>query len=139
MHEWKYIKNILWHGLWQDKFFIDIYFNVLITSCIIQRVERISRNSLIKTQLLHLATILKDVKDDLEKATPCDKKVLSLIQTLISERQKQSITQKELAAKANLSINTISRIETFTTIPTLSVLIQIADVLNLDLILTSKE
>lgn len=87
-----------------------------------------------KTQMVEinkLANIIKDME-----VTPTDEKIYEIIYKLTQERKKQNLSQDDLATKSGLSKNTISRIETFVSTPSLSALIQIAHALNLDIIIS---
>ena len=68
-----------------------------------------------------------------------DQKVYDIVYKIIQTRKKQNLTQKQLSEITGLSHNTISRIETYLSTPSLPVLINIADALNLNLTLQAKE
>lgn len=87
-----------------------------------------------KTQMVEINKIANSIKD--MEVTPTDEKIYEIIYKLTQERKKQHLSQDDLAARSGLAKNTISRIETFVSTPTLSALIQIANALNLDVIIS---
>lgn len=89
-----------------------------------------------KTQLVQINAIANSIKD--MEVTEADEKIFEIVNIITQERKSQNLSQEELAAKANLAKNTISRIETFVSVPTLSALIQIAHALNLDISISPK-
>ena len=60
-----------------------------------------------------------------------NEEIAELIFKIIIVRKKKNISQKELAKLANLPQNTVSRIETLTTSPTLGTFIKICKALDL--------
>lgn len=89
-----------------------------------------------KMQLVKLNAIANKI-ENLE-VTESEEKILEIVNTITQERKTQKLSQEELASKANLTKNTISRIETFASEPTLSALVQILHALNLDIVISSK-
>lgn len=87
-----------------------------------------------KMQLLQLNAIAKKI-ENLE-VTKSEEKILEIVNIITEERKAQKLSQEALAQKANLTKNTISRIETFVSEPTLSALVQILQALNLDIIIS---
>lgn len=61
-----------------------------------------------------------------------------LIVNLIKARKKNKITQVKLSQMTGIPQTTISRLESFNTIPTLQILIRIANALDFSLILSRK-
>lgn len=84
-----------------------------------------------KMQLLQLNAIANKI-ENLE-VTKSEEKILEIVNIITEERKAQKLSQEALAQKANLTKNTISRIETFVSEPTLSALVQILQALNLDI------
>lgn len=89
-----------------------------------------------KTQLVKINAIANSIRD--MEVTETDEKIFEIVNTITQERKAQNLSQEELATKANLAKNTISRIETFVSVPTLSALIQITNALNLDIFISPK-
>lgn len=58
-----------------------------------------------------------------------------IILELIKERKKHKITQVQLSKKTGIPQATISRLESFNSIPTLQILLRIANALGLSLLL----
>ena len=87
-----------------------------------------------KMQLLQLNAIANKI-ENLE-VTKSEEKILEIVNIIAEERKAQKLSQEALAQKANLTKNTISRIETFVSEPTLSALVQILQALNLDIIIS---
>lgn len=65
-------------------------------------------------------------------------KINDIIYQIIEERKKQNLSQSDLSDLSGLSQTTISRIETYTSTPTLPILIKIMNALNLDLQIIHK-
>ncbi len=72
--------------------------------------------------------ITKNIKLD-----PIEEKICIMVYQITQERKNQNLSQEELAKMAGLTKNTISRIETFTTIPSLSALLKIIESLKLNI------
>lgn len=89
-----------------------------------------------KMQLVKLNAIANKIENMEVKES--EKKIMEIVYIITQERKNQKLSQDELAAKAHLAKNTISRIETFVSVPTLSALLQISDALNLDITLSPK-
>lgn len=89
-----------------------------------------------KKQLVKLNAIANKIENMEVKES--EKKIMEIVYIITQERKNQKLSQDELAAKAHLAKNTISRIETFVSVPTLSALLQISDALNLDITLSPK-
>lgn len=87
-------------------------------------------------QLVKLNAIANKIENMEVKES--EKKIMEIVYIITQERKNQKLSQDELAAKAHLAKNTISRIETFVSVPTLSALLQISDALNLDITLSPK-
>lgn len=62
-----------------------------------------------------------------------DEKIFAIVYSLTEERKKQKITQEQLAHLSGLTKNTISRIETLVSIPTLPAILKIASALKLEI------
>ena len=62
-----------------------------------------------------------------------DKYIPIIGNKLISERAKQRLSRRELGERAGVDLSTIQNIENYNRVPTLTVLIKLADSLNLDL------
>lgn len=90
-----------------------------------------------KTQMVEINKIANSIKE--MEVTPTDEKIYEIIYNLTQERKKQNFSQEELAVKSGLAKNTISRIETFVSTPTLSALIQICHALNLDIVISKQQ
>lgn len=58
-----------------------------------------------------------------------------IISELIKERKKKKLTQVQLSMKTGIPQATISRLESFSSIPTLQILLKIANALELSLFL----
>ena len=65
--------------------------------------------------------------------------VLYLGQTIRSRRKTLGITQPHLAELANISVNTLYKLERGEANPTLETIIKLADVLGMELALTVKK
>lgn len=89
-----------------------------------------------KTQMVKINMIANSIRE--MEVSPTDEKIYHIVNTLTQERKKQKLSQDELAIKSGLTKNTISRIETFVSTPTLPVLIKLSDALNLDISILSK-
>lgn len=89
-----------------------------------------------KMQLVKLNAIANKIENMEVKES--EKKIMEIVYIITQERKNQKLSQDELAAKAHLAKNTISRIETFVSVPTLSALLKISDALNLDITLSPK-
>ncbi|MCM1232632.1 MAG: helix-turn-helix domain-containing protein [Ruminococcus flavefaciens] len=89
-----------------------------------------------KTQMVEINKIANSIKD--MEVTPTDEKIYEIVYILTQERKNQKLSQDDLAAKSGLTKNTISRIETFSSTPTLPALIQISHALALDIVITKK-
>lgn len=89
-----------------------------------------------KTQMVKINMIANSIRE--MEVSPTDEKIYYIVDTLTQERKKQKLSQDELAIKSGLTKNTISRIETFVSTPTLPVLIKLSDALNLDIHILSK-
>lgn len=72
----------------------------------------------------------KNVKDNV------DLQVKTMVYKMTQERKKQNITQDELSDMTGIPQTTISRIESFVSTPTLPILINIANALQLKITLT---
>ena len=92
--------------------------------------------NLTKTQMVEINKIASSIKD--MEVTPTDEKIYEIVYFLTQERKKQNLSQDELATKSGLTKNTISRIETLVSTPSLSALIQISNALNLDIIISKQ-
>lgn len=90
-----------------------------------------------KTQMVEISRLVNNIKN--MEVTPTDEKIYEIIYILTQERKKQHLSQEELATKSGLTKNTISRIETFVSTPTLSALIQISHALDLDIFIAKKQ
>lgn len=90
-----------------------------------------------KTQMVEINKLANSIKD--MEVTPTDEKIYEIVYNLTQERKKQHLSQDDLAVKSGLAKNTISRIETFVSTPTLSALIQISHALNLDIFIAKKQ
>ncbi len=66
-------------------------------------------------------------------------KIDDLIFEIIKQRKLKKISQLELSKLVNVPQASISRIETFRTIPTLQMLLKIGNALNLDMCFKKKE
>ena len=64
---------------------------------------------------------------------------MNLIEKLVQERKAKNITQKELAERTGIDQANISKIETGLRSPTLNVLEKLANGLNMNVKLESKE
>lgn len=89
-----------------------------------------------KTQIVEINKLANSIKN--MEVTPVDEKIYEIVYCLTQERKKQNLSQEDLATKSGLTKNTISRIETFVSTPTLVALIQICHALNLDLIISKQ-
>lgn len=74
-----------------------------------------------------------------KNVSPVDKKIFEIVMILKNERKKQKISQEKLAQLSGLTKNTISRIETLVSIPTLPAILKIAYALKLDISLKGIE
>lgn len=90
-----------------------------------------------KTQVVRINKIANEIKD--LEVTPADEKIYKIVHAITQERKKQNLSQEELAGISGLTKNTISRIETFVSTPTLSALIQILYALNYDIEIIPKK
>lgn len=70
--------------------------------------------------------------------SPVDEKIYEIVFYLAEERKRQNITQEKLAQLSGLTKNTISRIETLVSTPTLPAILKIAFALNVDLVVKTK-
>lgn len=78
------------------------------------------------------------IKDYLSTKDVIQDQIDDLIFHLIKTRKKNKITQMKLSQMSGVPQTTISRIESFSTVPTLSVLLKIANALELSLIFDSN-
>lgn len=62
-----------------------------------------------------------------------EEKISTIVYFLTEERKKQKMTQEQLAHLSGLTKNTISRIETLVSIPTLPAILKIASALKLEI------
>lgn len=74
-----------------------------------------------------------------EDVSPVDEKIYEIVIILKNERKKQKISQETLAQLSGLTKNTISRIETLVSIPTLPAILKIANALKMDFCLKGIE
>lgn len=79
-----------------------------------------------------------DVEELLFRPDPVQDSIDDLIYMLVKERKAQKITQVEISNRTGIPQSTISRIESFQTVPSLPVLIPIATVLGLRFVLTRE-
>lgn len=93
--------------------------------------------NLTKTQMVEINKIANSIKN--MEVSPTDEKIYEIVYLLTQERKKQNLSQDELAIKSGLTKNTISRIETFVSTPSLTALIQISNALDLDIIISSQK
>lgn len=87
--------------------------------------------ALSRNNINELNKIVKEIRETEISATR--EEINEIIYVITNERKKQKMSQSELAALTGLPQTTISRIETFVSIPTLPVLIKIMNALNLEL------
>lgn len=90
-----------------------------------------------KTQMVKINMIANSIKN--MEVSSTDEKIYEIVNTIMEERKRQKLSQDELAIKSGLTKNTISRIETFVSTPTLPVLIQISHALGLDLFILQQK
>lgn len=67
------------------------------------------------------------------KEDPVQDQIDDLVAAIVKCRKSRHITQMELSESTGIPQSTISRLESFRTVPTLQVLIQLANALNLEL------
>lgn len=84
-----------------------------------------------KTQMVKINMIANSIKD--MEVSPTDHKIYEIVNTITQERKRQNLSQDELSEKSGLTKNTISRIETFVSTPTLPALIKLSYALGLDI------
>lgn len=77
----------------------------------------------------------RSINDLLNQETPIQDQIDDLLFLLIRERKKKKITQAELSAKTQIPQPTISRLESFSTIPTLPIVLRLSNALGLTLTL----
>lgn len=82
-------------------------------------------------QINELMELIKKVPDENEQ-------IYKLVNQITEERKKQKISKVELSKITGINRSTIFRIETFSTIPTLNILIKILDVLNMKIVIQPK-
>ena len=80
----------------------------------------------------------KLMEDYLNTKDIVQEQIDDLIVNLIKARKKNKITQVKLSQMTGIPQTTISRLESFNTIPTLQILIRIANALDFSLILSRK-
>lgn len=80
----------------------------------------------------------KLMEDYLNTKDVVQEQIDDLIVDLIKARKKNKITQVKLSQMTGIPQTTISRLESFNTIPTLQILIRIANALDFSLILSRK-
>lgn len=78
------------------------------------------------------------VESFLKKEDLIQNQIDDIIAELIKERKKNKITQIQLSKSTGIPQATISRLESFNSIPTLQILIKIANALGLSLDLKQK-
>lgn len=88
------------------------------------------------TKAIQIRKIAESIRDI--EISPVDETIYQIIFQLTQERKNQKISQEELASRTGLTKNTISRVETFVSTPTLQVLIKMANALGLNLYLQNK-
>lgn len=88
------------------------------------------------TKAIQIRKIAESIRDI--EISPVDETIYQIIFQLTQERKNQKISQEELASRTGLTKNTISRVETFVSTPTLQVLIKMANALGLNLSLQNK-
>ena len=75
------------------------------------------------------------VESFLNKEDIVQDQIDDIILQLIKERKKKKLTQTQLSEKTGIPQTTISRLESFNSIPTLQILIKISNALGLSLYL----
>ena len=90
-----------------------------------------------KTKMVAINKLANSIKN--MEVTPVDEKIFEIIYGVTQERKRQNLSQDDLAAKSGLTKNTISRIETFASTPTLTALIQICYSLGLDIVISKQQ
>lgn len=90
-----------------------------------------------KTQMVEINKLANSIRN--MEVTPTDEKIYEIVYSLTQERKKQNLSQDNLAIKSGLTKNTISRIETFASTPTLAALIQICHALDFDLVISKHQ
>lgn len=78
---------------------------------------------------------INEIAQELDKIeiSLVDKQIYDIVYKLTQVRKQKNMTQKQLAEKAGLSHNTISRIETYITTPSLPILISLTNALGMTL------
>ncbi|MBP3554252.1 MAG: helix-turn-helix transcriptional regulator [Clostridia bacterium] len=84
---------------------------------------------------------IRDIKteDYLKTENLIQDQIDDIILALLKERKRKKITQTELSALTDIPQTTISRIESFASIPTLQILLKIANALGLNLVVLRKK
>lgn len=82
---------------------------------------------------------LKNKDEKLKIKIESTDKAIELINKIISKREELNLTQRELADICGIKQPALARIETFTTIPKITTLIQIAQSLNIAIEALSQE
>lgn len=88
------------------------------------------------TKIIQINEIAKQIETI--AISEVDKQIYDIVYKIIQVRKGKNMTQKQLAELTGLSYNTISRIETYVVTPSLPVLINIINVLDMELILQTK-
>lgn len=89
-----------------------------------------------KTQMVKISMLANSIKE--MELSDTDHKIYEIVNLITQERKRQNLSQDELSVKSGLAKNTISRIETFVSTPTLSALIKLSYALGLDICLLKK-
>lgn len=89
-----------------------------------------------KTKVIEINKIAEEVKNI--DVSVVDEQIYKLVYDITQERKKQKLSQKEVALLADLPQNTVSRVETFVSTPSLSVLIKLANALKLQVSLEKQ-
>lgn len=88
------------------------------------------------TKIIQINEIAKEIAN--VEISSVDKQIYDIVYEITKVRKEHNITQKQLAELTGLSNNTISRIETYLTTPSLPVLIKIINALGMGLTLKEK-
>lgn len=76
------------------------------------------------------------VENNLKKNNSIQDQIDDIILELIKERKKQNLSQTKLSQMTGIPQATISRLESFATVPTLYIVIKLSNALNLTLSLS---
>lgn len=89
-----------------------------------------------KTKVVQINEIAKEIND--VSVSEIDEQIYKIVYIITQERKRKNISQKQLSSLTELPQNTISRIETFVSTPSLPVLLKILSALDMEFSIVEK-